>query len=86
MACNCKKKIEEIDKKYGDGNGNIVKNLNPLLKVLRFFAQLLFGIVCGAFMIVLVAPLLLYIIFCIMFGIEPMVRIIDIRKFLKKKK
>lgn len=85
MACNCKKQIDRINEKYGDGDNTEVK-LNPLLRILQFILQIGFGILCGAIIIVMIVPMLIYVIFCMMFGKQPGFRIIDFNKRLNKKK
>ena len=84
MGCNCKKKIDVINEKYGDG-GKDSEKLNPLFKVIQFIAQIAFGILCGAIIIVMIVPMLIYIILCMMFGREAKFRIIDFNKRLNKK-
>lgn len=87
MACNCKKRINAIDKKYGDG-GNSEENekLNPILRVIQFIAQIFFGLLCGAIVIVLIVPMIIYIILCLMFGREAKVRLINPKKILRNNK
>lgn len=84
MACNCKNKINAIDKKYGDGNNNDGEKLNPILRIIQFIAQLCFGVICGAIIIVLIIPILIYIILCMMFGKDANIRLINPKKFLNK--
>lgn len=86
MSCNCKKKINVIDKKYGDvGNSSGEEKLRPLLMVILFITQILFGLLCGAIMIVLIVPMIIYIIICLMFGRETKIRLINPKKLLKKR-
>lgn len=83
MACNCKNKANAINEKYGDGdNGSIKKN--PLIKITEFILQIAFGILCGAIIIVMIVPMLIYVILCIMFGKQANFRIKDINKLLNK--
>lgn len=83
MGCNCKNKVDAINKKYGDGGDNKQKT-NPLMKILEFIMQIAFGILCGAIIIVMIVPMLIYIIFCLMFGKQANFRIKDVNKFLNK--
>lgn len=83
MACNCKKQLDHINEKYGDG-GKDSDKVNPFMKVIEFIAQIVFGIFCGAIIIVMIIPMLIYIIFCIMFGRQASFRIKHLNKFWKK--
>lgn len=83
MGCNCKNKIDAINKNLGDG-GEENKKTNPLMKILEFIMQIGFGILCGAIIIVMIVPMLIYIIFCLMFGKQANIRIKDVNKFLNK--
>lgn len=83
MGCNCKNKIEAINKNLGDG-GNENKFFNPLLKIIAFVSRIAFGILCGAIIIVMIVPMLIYVILCIMFGRDANFKIKDITKYLNK--
>lgn len=85
MGCNCKKKAEMIEAKYGDGKSGISAKLNPIMKVIQFFAQMAFGIVFGAIIIVMVIPMLIYIILCMMFGREPKINVSAAGRYLSRK-
>jgi hypothetical protein len=74
MGCNCKKTVDKINEKYGDG-GKDINKINPFLKILHFIMQILFGILCGAIIIVMIVPMLVYVIFCLMFGKQATFRI-----------
>ena len=65
MGCNCKNKVDAINQKYGDGGKSENTKVNPLLKILEIIMQIGFGIICGAIIIVMIVPMLVYIIFCI---------------------
>lgn len=70
MGCNCKKKYDTL-KKYSDSpSENDVKD-GVLWKIIVFLAQMAFGILVAPLIIVIVAVFVVYVIFCIMFGIEP---------------
>ena len=85
MGCNCgKNKIREINQKYGDGNDGD-KKVSPLAKILDFMMQIVFGILCGAIIIVMVIPMLIYIVFCLMFGKDASFRIRNLDKYWNNK-
>ena len=83
MGCNCGKKIEMINKKFGDGVQEKEKT-NPFMKILEFIMQCLFGILCGVIIIVMIIPMLIYLIICLMFGKQVNFRIKDYSKFFNK--
>ena len=84
MGCNCgKNKIKQINEKYGDGNDE-TRKANPLVKIFEFIMQIAFGILCGAIIIVMIVPMLIYVILCIMFGRDANFKIKDITKYLNK--
>lgn len=86
MSCNCKKKAEIIDAKYGDGNLYwFTQKLNPILRIIQFFAQMIFGIFFGVIIIVMAVPMLLYVILCIMFGREPKIDANIASRYLSRK-
>ena len=83
MGCNCgKNKINAINEKYGDSDNT--KKTNLFMKILEFITQVCFGILCGVIIIVMIVPMLIYIIFCLMFGKEANFRIKDFSRFLNK--
>ena len=84
MACNCKKKVDLINEKYGDGGKDITWKNNPITKIIQFIAQFAFGIICGAIIIVMIVPMIIYVILCIMFGKEAKFRIRDLNKYFGK--
>lgn len=84
MACNCKKKVDLINEKYGDGGKDNTWKNNPITKIIQFIAQFAFGIICGAIIIVMIVPMLIYVIFCIMFGKEAKFRIRGLNKYFSK--
>lgn len=85
MGCNCgKNKIKQINEKYGDGNDE-TRKANPLVKIFEFIMQIAFGILCGAIIIVMIVPMLIYIIFCLMFGKEASFRIKNLNKYWNNK-
>ncbi len=84
MGCNCKNKVDAINEKLGDGGRTENNKTNPLLKILEIITQIGLGIVCGAIIIVMIVPMLIYVIFCIMFGKQANFRIKDYNKLLNK--
>ncbi len=89
MGCNCgKNKINKIAEKYGDEGTITEKEVNPLLKIpqniLRFVLQFAFGLLCGAIIIVMLIPMLIYIILCMMFGKQPTIKLKNINKAFGK--
>lgn len=83
MGCNCKNKFEKINEKYGDGEKTVKKD-NIFIKIIEFILQMLFGILCGAIIIVMIVPMLLYIIIRMMFGKETTIKMKNITKYLNK--
>lgn len=83
MGCNCKNKVDAINKNYGNG-GEDNDRTNIFAKILQFIAQIAFGILCGAIIIVMIVPMLIYIILCMMFGKQVNFRIKDYSKILNK--
>lgn len=76
MGCNCKKKVEHIALKYGDGDV-----INPkyhdsdrnsfTIIVDSFFnilSNIIIGLLAGFFIIVLIVPIILWIVFSICIG------------------
>ncbi len=84
MACNCKKKVDLINEKYGDGGKDNTWKNNPITKIIQFIAQFGFGIICGAIIIVMIVPMIIYVILCIMLGKEAKFRIRDLNKYFGK--
>lgn len=68
MGCNCKRNLEEIDRKYGDNGGIIEKTISPISKIIQVIAQFGFGLICGAIVLVVFIPILIFIIISMMLG------------------
>lgn len=67
--------------KYSDGYTVEKTDINnTLLKVVNKIAQFFFGILVGGIVIVMIAPIVVYLIGCLMVGKEPKFN------FIKKKK
>lgn len=76
MACSSCKNAARVARINGEGT-NIMESRNWLTKILMFFPQLLFGILVGCILVILIVPLLIYVIACVMFGIEPKIKLHD---------
>ena len=86
MGCNCKKK-SDILKKYSDKPLESDANDGVLRKIAMFFVQMIFGILIAPLIIVISAVFIIYMIFCIMFGVEPNVVLkIPFKKKKRKEK
>ena len=71
MGCNCKSKTVVTSARLADGGPVDIGSdgkLSFLQRLLKFLLQMLFGIVCGAVIIIMTVPLLLYITACLMLG------------------
>ena len=86
MGCGCKSEISKFEKYTGyhskGESGNNKEKLGIFSKIMKFFLQLFFGIFCGAVIIVMIVPMLLYIIICLMTGRQAH---FTIKNLLKKK-
>ena len=88
MACNCKKKYDYISEKYSDGIDTEIDNeeeegnffTNFFYKLTKIIVQFIFGIIAGCIIIIMIIPMLIYVIFCLMTGLEPHFRLYNIRK------
>lgn len=67
MGCNCKNKVKKLEK-YSDEGVYVETKLSFFQKILKILLQFVFGIFCGAVIIVMIVPVLLYVIFCLMTG------------------
>ena len=80
MGCNCKKTYDKMEK-YSDGYTGDKTDINStLLKVVNKIAQFFFGILVGGIVIVMIAPIVVFLIGCLIVGKEPNFN------FTKKKK
>lgn len=85
MGCNCKKQTYDKLKKYADNREEIEKeeeelNQNIINKIALFITQIVFGIIAAAIFIVVAIPLILYIVFCILTGRQPIITIKNPKK------
>lgn len=83
MGCNCKKK-HDILKKYSDTPGEDSVKRGIIVKFFLFLAQFSLGILLAPLIIVITIPFVIYVIICIMFGLEP--NIVLKNPFKRKKK
>ena len=81
MGCNCKKQVNFINQKFGDGQQ---QKVTPLQKILNFFAQIFFGILCAVIIIIMAIPMLIYIIICVIFGKQANFKVKNLNKYLNK--
>lgn len=70
MGCNCKKKYDVL-KKYSDNPSENDGNDNILWKIIVFFVQMALGILLAPLIIGITLIFVIYMIICIMFGVEP---------------
>lgn len=89
MGCNCKKKTYDKLKKYADNREEIEKeeyklNNGFINNIARIIGQFIFGISVSVILIVILIPMVLYLIFCLLTGKEPVVVIKNPQKFFKK--
>lgn len=82
MGCNCKKKYDVL-KKYSDNPDGDSENMGKIKKIVQFFLRLAFGILIAPLIIVITIPFIIYVIICVMFGIEP--RLVLKNPFKKRK-
>lgn len=72
MACNCKKRYEEIEP-YSDEHipGQTEEKDNFFTKFFAFLIGLPFGILCAVLIIIMAVPVTLYVAVCTIFGVQP---------------
>ena len=86
MGCNCKAQndFKKIVSKYGEetytNSNNKIKGF--FLDSIKLISVFLIGILTSILFIIMVIPMVIYVAVCIIFGIEPVVRI----PWLKKQK
>lgn len=81
MGCNCKKKYDVMKKYSDEGNTDDENKLSTSQKLAKIPMQIMFGILCGAVIIVALVPMLIYVIGCLMLGKQPEFKI---KRFKKK--
>jgi len=81
MSCNCKQKFDKIDEMYGDGP-TIINKKSPFVKLAEILAKVFFGMVCSIVIVLVAIPALLYVIFCLIIGKQPVFKIKRLDKFM----
>ena len=85
MACNCKKNydaLEPFSDEHIDGQED--KKDSILRKFILFLLRIPFGILCAALFIIMAVPFLIFVAICVIFGVQPRVKLK--LPFLNKKK
>jgi hypothetical protein len=80
MGCNCKKKYD-VFKKYSDASSDEQEKSNIFWKILVSLCRIFIGILLAPLIIVIMLMFVLYVIVCIMIGVEPT---INLKPFKKK--
>lgn len=70
MGCNCKKKYDEF-RKYSDNPDEKDEKGGILWKIAVFLVKLVFGILLTPLIMVIMALFVIYVIVCIILGVEP---------------
>lgn len=85
MGCNCGKKNLSNISKYTDDGSDFNENKGVLPKVTEFILQIMFGILMAAIFIVMAVPMMIYVVFCLIFNLTPSVRLRDFRKLFNNR-
>lgn len=85
MGCNCGKKNLSNISKYTDDGGDFNENKGLLSKVTEFTLQIMFGILMAAIFIIMAVPMIVYVVFCLIFNLTPSVRLKDFRKLFNNR-
>lgn len=93
MGCNCKNKLN-IFRKLADGetteglksNGGGFSFGRAIKAVLLGINQFILGLVASVIVIIFFVPMILYVIVCLLFGLEPHIVIKNPRNLFKWKK
>jgi len=83
MGCNCKKKVNAINEKFGDGEEGDEK-ISPFLMPFVFIFRIIFGILFGFVAFIIFIPMLVYVIICNIIGKEPSFSISKLIDGIKK--
>lgn len=70
MGCNCKEKFNRYKSLSEDPVEDDGK-LGFFGRLFKFLFQMVFGIICGAIIIIVAVPALIYVIICLLFGLNP---------------
>ena len=71
MGCKCKEKIDYIKALGDDAEERSESKLGFFGNIFKFLFRLVFGIICGAIIIIVAVPALIYVIICLLFGLNP---------------
>lgn len=85
MGCNCKNEIR-IMEKYDENYQEEQEENNIFIHIVNFILRSFFGIIAGFFVIIAIVPLIIYVVVCLLIGVEPKIRIWDFNKRLINKK
>lgn len=85
MGCNCGKKNLSNISKYTDDGRDFNENKGLLSKVIEFTLQIMFGILMAAIFIIMAIPMIVYVVFCLIFNLTPSVRLKDFRKLFNNR-
>ena len=90
MGCNCKKTYDKMAR-YSDDvvlrqNKRDLSIGSGFKSILFVFTQFIFGTICAGIVIIFIVPVLIYVIVCLLFGLEPSVRIPNPYKHFRKTK
>ena len=70
MGCKCKEKFNQFKSLSEDKEEEEYK-LGVFGNILNFLFRLMYGIICGAIIIIVAVPALIYVIICLLFGLSP---------------
>lgn len=84
MGCNCGKKNLSNISKYTDDGKDFNEDNGIIVKATQFLIQLMFGILMAIIFIVMAVPMILYVVFCLIFNLTPSLRLRDFRKLFNK--
>lgn len=86
MACKCKQNYDEMNKFADDYVENDEGTQEPgiLYKIFTFLLRIPFGILCAVLIIIMFVPCLIFVLICIIFGLEPHFKLKLPRKMNKK--
>lgn len=86
MGCDCKKGIINLERKYGDNGVTDEPKTNFFVKILQILLQIPMAILFGTIIIVMFVPMLLYVVFCMMFGIQAQFKVMNLNRWIEKLK
>lgn len=77
MGCNCKTQdnFNGLVKRYGDGVSiDDTKNRKILWKIINFLLKMVAAVLSSVLFIVMAIPTIIYVMICILFGRNPVIR------------